>query len=124
MGSQRASETHNVLTLSTWRPIYKWGQRHNKIYITIFVPCMDEQHVTIVMKPNVIDFTADRTAMFAGGEESKRLYRLHLELAAEIDTDLSRSFLRHDHVRLELVKKKAATWATLQLPCVLKGEEP
>jgi len=104
-----------------WCPIYKWGQRSNKLYITIFVPCVDEQHVKVSLRPDAIDFTADRVAVFAGGKESHRLYKLHIDLYEDIDPDESKSFLRHDHVRLELVKKKSGTWETLQPPHVTKN---
>ena len=113
-----------ALVTQEWCPIYKWGQKSDKLYITIFVPCVDEQHVKVTLKPDAIDFFADRVAVFAGGKESQRLYKLRIELLGDIDPDESKSFLRHDHVRLELVKKKSATWETLQPAHLPKSEHP
>ena len=105
-----------------WCPIYKWGQRSDKVYITVFVPCLSEEAVTVNILHKSIEFRAERVAQFAGGNEKQRNYVLHLDLVAEIDEDQSQYFLRHDHVRLELVKRRAAPWRTLQLASIPKNK--
>ena len=56
-------------TADVWVPIYKWGQRKQKLIVTIFVPCLQEDAVTVDIKHNAIDFKAERVAAFAGGVE-------------------------------------------------------
>ena len=111
------------LTLSTteWCPIYKWGQVKGKVIVTIFVPCLDEGNVKTSLKPDSISFRAERVSTLAGGTESQRTYALQLQLAAPIDEERSKAYLRHDHVRLELIKKSAGFWETLQPPSVPKN---
>ncbi|KAL1507393.1 hypothetical protein AB1Y20_008235 [Prymnesium parvum] len=104
-----------------WTPIYKWGQQRSKVVVTVSVPCLDEGKVKTTIRPHSLTFLAERTVALAGGEESLRRYTLHLDLAAEVDEDDSKVYLRHDHVRIELVKKKTATWDTLQLPHIPKN---
>ena len=109
-------------TADVWVPIYKWGQRKQKLIVTIFVPCLQEDAVTVDIKHNAIDFKAERVAAFAGGVEQQRTYRLSLQLRDEIDVGGSEYFLRHDHVRLELPKLKSALWRTLQAAHIPKNK--
>ena len=99
-------------------PIFKWGQRSGKVVVTVFVPCVDESRVQVKLEAQAVRFRAEHVAVLAGGQEVRRLYALPLQLYGEIDEDESRSFLRHDHVRLELVKRKPTLWPTLQAPHV------
>lgn len=109
------------LAESEWCPIYKWGQYSRKVVVTVFVPCLDEGKVKTTIKPRSVTFRAERVAAFAGGKESKRVYTLHLELSHQVDEKESKAYLRHDHVRLELIKKETRTWETLQPPHVPKN---
>ena len=110
-----------ALVETEWCPIYKWGQLKRKVVLTIFVPCLDEGNVKTTVRANGLTFRAERVAAFAGGKESQRIYSLNLELEHEIDEDTSKAYLRHDHVRVELVKKQEETWETLQPPHVPKN---
>ena len=105
-----------------WCPIYKWGQRRDKIYITVFVPCLHEDAVKVELSHNAIDFRAERIAQLAGSNDKHRNYLLHLDLLADIDEHASQYFLRHDHVRLELVKRRPVPWRTLQLAHIPKNK--
>ena len=121
---QRLSET-SVGDLSVdaevWCPIYKWGQRKNKVYITIFVPCLQKDAATVRVKPQAVHFRAERVAIFAGGKTQQRVYELSLQLFGEVDADQPEIFLRHDHVRVELLKTSAKPWRSLQAQGVPKN---
>ncbi|KAL1503477.1 hypothetical protein AB1Y20_011961 [Prymnesium parvum] len=105
-----------------WCPIYKWGQRREKLYITVFVPCLHKDAVHVELTHNTVHFRAERVAQLAGSTEKHRSYLLHLELLEEIDEERSTHFLRHDHVRLELVKRRPAAWRTLQRAHIPKNK--
>ena len=108
--------------VDVWTPIYKWGQRKEKLIITIFVPCLQEDAATIDIKHSSIEFTAERVAAMAGGVQQQRTYRLSLQLLHEVDVDGSEYFLRHDHVRLEIPKRSARLWRTLQAAHIAKNK--
>ena len=108
--------------VDVWTPIYKWGQRKEKLIITIFVPCLQEDAATIDIKHSSIEFTAERVAAMAGGVLQQRTYRLSLQLLHEVDVDGSEYFLRHDHVRLEIPKRSARLWRTLQAAHIAKNK--
>ena len=112
--------------VESWAPIFKWGQRRQKLIVTIFVPCLQEDAVTVDIKPKAIEFTAGRVAVFAGGVKQSRTYRLSLQLREEVDDSGSEYFLRHDHVRVELPKRSVGLWKTLQAAHVPKhpNEKP
>jgi alpha-1,6-mannosyltransferase len=97
-----------------WTPIYKWGQRKDKVILTIFVPCLEEDAVSVDLQPRSLRFRAERVAAFAGNKKEQREYTLSLELSAEVDADRKEIFLRHDHVRVELPKVQRKPWRTLQ----------
>ena len=108
--------------VDVWVPIYNWGQRPQKLIVTIFVPCLREDAVTIDIKHGSIEFTAERVAAFAGGVQQQRTYRLSLQLLHEVDVDGSEYFLRHDHVRIEIPKLTAGLWRTLQAAHIPKNK--
>ena len=91
--------------MEEWVPIYKWGQRAGTVYVTIFVPCLHDDAVSVDIQPLSVEFRAERVASFAGGNTAARSYRLSLKLREQIDEEKSAYYLRHDHVRLELVKR-------------------
>mmetsp|Transcript_45746 Transcript_45746/g.106727 ORF Transcript_45746/g.106727 Transcript_45746/m.106727 type:complete len:665 (-) Transcript_45746:569-2563(-) len=97
-----------------WCPIYKWGQKARTVYVTIFVPCLDEERVSVSISSKAIEFRAFRIASFAGGKTAERNYRLSLQLREPISQASSNYFLRHDHVRLELAKLTPQSWRSLQ----------
>ncbi len=105
----------------TWCPIYKWGQRKDKLYLTIFVPCVQKEAVSVDVKPTSVSFRAERVATFAGGKTQQRSYELSLALRGEVDETRSEIIYRHDHVRLELLKTTARAWPSLQAAGVPKN---
>ena len=131
---KKLSEANNVSSSSpgglsrpddavdVWTPIYKWGQRKERLIITIFVPCLQEDATTVDIKHSAIDFTAERVAAMAGGVAQQRTYKLSLQLLHEVDVEGSEYFLRHDHVRLEIPKRTAGLWRTLQAAHIAKNK--
>lgn len=106
-----------------WCPIYKWGQKRGTVYVTIFVPCLCEDAVTVHITAGRLDFRAGRVASFAGEKTAARRYHLPLELYGEVDADRSGYFLRHDHVRVELRKvQQNLSWRSLQRADVPKNK--
>ena len=95
-------------------PIYKWGQSRQTVYLTIFVPCLGEDAVSVSITSGAVEFRAERTASFAGGNTHQKSYRLSLKLAAAVHAEHSAYFLRHDHVRIELAKKAPTSWKAMQ----------
>ena len=65
----------------------KWGQKYQKIILTIFVPCLEDDAVKVDVKPKALSFRAERVAAFAGNKMEKRIYTLSLEFLAEVDGD-------------------------------------
>lgn len=59
-------------TTGEWCPIYKWGQRRQTVYVTIFVPCLSEDAVKVDISSNRLDFRAERVASFAGEKSAER----------------------------------------------------
>ena len=109
---------------SLWTPICKWGQRRDRVIITIFVPCLQKDAATVDCKPFGLEFRAERVATFAGNKREQRTYTLSLELLAEVNAEQVEIFLRHDHVRVELPKIVAKPWRTLQAANVPKSARP
>ena len=105
-----------------WCPLYKWGQTRDKVVVTVFVPCVRDDAVTIEITPGAVDFRAERIASFAGDAQVQRNYKLHLALREEVDEERSAYFLRHDHVRLELQKRAPRAWKSLQAAGVAKNK--
>ena len=68
-----------------WCPIYKWGNSKEIVYVTVFVPCLKQDQVTVTLSRLGVDFRAERVAEFAGGKTAVRSYRLSLKLRAAID---------------------------------------
>ena len=68
-----------------WCPLYKWGQTRDKVVVTVFVPCVRDDAVTIEITPGAVDFRAERIASFAGDAQVQRNYKLHLALREEVD---------------------------------------
>jgi len=98
-----------------WCPIFKWGQRGGTVYLTIFVPCLKgTDDVSIDITDRAVEFRAERVAEFAGGRSAARSYRLQLQLFAEVDASRCVHHLRHDHVRVELAKRRNQPWRSLQ----------
>jgi len=105
-----------------WCPIFKWGQRGGTVYLTIFVPCLKgTDDVSIDITDRAVEFRAERVAEFAGGRSAARSYRLQLQLFAEVDASRCVHHLRHDHVRVELAKRRNQPWRSLQAPGVPKN---
>eukprot|EP00962_Isochrysis_galbana_P044152 scaffold17034_cov90-Isochrysis_galbana.AAC.2 len=104
-----------------WCPLFKWGQRGATVYLTIFVPCLKgDDDVQLDIAAGTLTFTARRVAELAGGVRAERSYRLHLQLFDEVDPARCAHHLRHDHVRVELAKRRARPWRFLQAAGVSK----
>ena len=112
--AKAAKRENAVVSDKVWTPIFKWGQRKDKVVLTIFVPCLEEEAVQVDVKPKTLEFKADRVAAFAGDKKEQRVYTLSLKLCAEVDDSRAEIFIRHDHVRVELPKVSAKPWRTLQ----------
>ena len=110
----KARKSDAVESDKEWTPLYKWGQRKNKIVLTIFVPCLEKDAVDLDIKPTSLSFRAERVAVFAGNKKERRVYTLSLQLRADVDPDTVETALRHDHVRVELTKMSATPWRSLQ----------
>ncbi len=108
-----------------WCPLYKWRQTQHSITITAFIPCLQDDDVTfhIDARLNTLVLHAKRTAKLAGNHNLARSYTLSLNLAHAVDSAKSACTLRHDHVRIDLVKAHAtpSRWRTLQHPSVPKN---
>ena len=102
----------------------KWGQKYQKIILTIFVPCLEDDAVKVDVKPKALSFRAERVAAFAGNKMEKRIYTLSLEFLAEVDGDSAEIHLRHDHVRVELPKVVKKPWRSLQAAHIPKNSSP
>lgn len=129
--ARQASESEGLtVDAETWCPIYKWGQRKDKLFLTIFVPCLTDAAAEVDIKPTAVNFRAERVAEFAGGKGQQRTYKLSLKLRGMVDEHRSEYFLRHDHVRIELVKissegargSATAPWRSLQAEGVPKNK--
>ena len=107
-----------------WTPIFKWGQRKDKIILTIFVPCLEKDAVDVDINPTTLKFKADRVAAFAGDKKEQRCYTLSLQLRAEVLHEYAEVFMRHDHVRVEMPKVAAQPWRSLQLEGMPKRARP
>ena len=92
-----------------WCPLYKWRQTKQSITITAFIPCLEDDDVTfhIDTQLNTLVLHAKRTAKLAGNHNFARSYTLSLSLAHAVDSAKSAYTLRHDHVRIDLVKAHA-----------------
>lgn len=112
--ARAAARADATISEAIWTPIYKWGQRRNKVILTIFVPCLEKDDATVDVKPRELNFRAGRVAVFAGNKKEQRVYTLSLRLRDDVDSDATEVFLRHDHVRVEMPKARARPWRTLQ----------
>lgn len=110
----KASVSDAPLSDKVWTPIFKWGQKRDRVVLTIFVPCLEKEALTVDIKPKSLSFRAERVAVFAGNAKEQRIYTLELKLLAEVDADGAEISLRHDNVRVTLRKEVAAPWRTLQ----------
>ena len=77
-----AAKADAELSDKIWTPLYKWGQKKDKIVVTIFVPCLQKDAVTLDLLPRSLTFRAERVAAFAGNKKEQRVYTLSLELLA------------------------------------------
>ena len=103
-----------------WCPLYKWGQTRDKVVVTVFVPCVRDDAVTIEITPGAVDFRAERIASFAGDAQVQRNYKLHLALR-EIDEE--RSVLPAPRPRAPRAQKRAPrAWKALQAAGVAEQE--
>jgi len=110
----KASRSDATKSEKEWTPIFKWGQKKDRIVLTIFVPCLEKDAATVDVKPRALTFRAERIAVFAGNRKEQREYTLSLKLYAEVEANGADIALRHDHVRVTLTKKVAAPWRSLQ----------
>jgi alpha-1,6-mannosyltransferase len=110
-----------VTAAAPWCPLFKWGQRGPTVYLTIFVPCLKgDDDVQLDIAAGTLTFTARRVAELAGGVRAERSYRLHLLLFDEVEPSRCVHHLRHDHVRVELAKRRTRPWRSLQASGVPK----
>ena len=112
--AKQQKESTAVKSYKVWTPIFKWGQRKNRVILTIFVPCLEKDAIDVDVQPTTLEFSAGRVAAFAGGKNEQRQYTLSLKLCAEVEHEKVEVFMRHDHVRVELPKVSAKPWRTLQ----------
>jgi len=120
--SSSASVAAAAADAAPWCPLYKWGQRGATVYLTIFVPCLKgDDDVKLDITATDVTFRAQRIAEFAGGQRVPRNYRLFLRLRDDVDPSRSVYHLRHDHVRIELIKRCVRPWRSLQAEGVPKN---
>ena len=57
-----------------WCPLYKWGQTRDKVVVTVFVPCVRDDAVTIEITPGAVKLEKEgqATARFASANVATR----------------------------------------------------
>ena len=80
----KASRSDATKSEKEWTPIFKWGQKKDRIVLTIFVPCLEKDAATVDVKPRALTFRAEKKRLLSELENRLNLISARSKQAGKV----------------------------------------